>query len=171
MVSVPVILVPLKLPPVIFPAELINPPVTIFPLDTLPVTLKLVPVAAPMLGVTRLAPGPKVPTDESAPLIVPDPLNPRYSYGGQKLASELIALNYGRTGFRRVAVFRPHNVYGERQNIGDKYRNVVGIFMNQLLQGKPMSVFGDGSQTRAFSYIGEVAPIIAESIEIGRAHV
>jgi UDP-glucose 4-epimerase len=66
-------------------------------------------------------------------------------------------------------VFRPHNVYGERQNIGDKYRNVVGIFMNQLLQRKPMTVFGDGQQTRAFSYIGEVAPIIAESIGVPAA--
>ena len=41
-------------------------------------------------------------------------------------------------------IFRPHNVYGERQNIGDRYRNVVGIFMNQLLQGEPMTIFGDG---------------------------
>lgn len=63
-------------------------------------------------------------------------------------------------------IFRPHNVYGERQNIGDKYRNVVGIFMNQILQDKPMSIFGDGTQTRAFSYIGDVAPIIAEAVEV-----
>ena len=63
-------------------------------------------------------------------------------------------------------VFRPHNVYGERQNIGDRYRNVVGIFMNQILQGQPMTVFGDGKQTRAFSYIGDIAPIMAEAIEM-----
>ncbi len=61
-------------------------------------------------------------------------------------------------------ICRPHNVYGERQNIGDKYRNVVGIFMNQILQGKPMTVFGNGTQTRAFSYIGDIAPLIAASI-------
>jgi UDP-glucose 4-epimerase len=67
-------------------------------------------------------------------------------------------------------IFRPHNVYGERQNIGDKYRNVVGIFMNQILQDKPMSVFGDGSQTRAFSYIGDIAPVIASSIEVPAAY-
>jgi UDP-glucose 4-epimerase len=67
-------------------------------------------------------------------------------------------------------IFRPHNVYGERQNIGDKYRNVVGIFMNQILQGKPMSIFGDGEQTRAFSYIGDVAPIIANSIFVPKAY-
>jgi UDP-glucose 4-epimerase len=60
-------------------------------------------------------------------------------------------------------IFRPHNVYGEYQNIGDRYRNVVGIFMNQILRGKPMTIFGDGEQQRAFSYIGDVAPIIARA--------
>ena len=54
---------------------------------------------------------PRVPTDESVPLSIPDPLNPRYSYAGSKLISELLALNYGRAHFRRVVVFRPHNVY------------------------------------------------------------
>jgi UDP-glucose 4-epimerase len=79
-----------------------------------------------------------------------------------KVSKEMFGLDY--------VVFRPHNVYGERQNIGDKYRNVVGIFMNQILQGKPMSVFGDGTQTRAFSYIGEVAPVIADAIEVPAAY-
>ena len=55
---------------------------------------------------------PQVPTDESAPLSIPDVLNPRYSYGGGKIISELLALNYGRRHFERVVVFRPHNVYG-----------------------------------------------------------
>lgn len=67
-------------------------------------------------------------------------------------------------------IFRPHNVYGERQNIGDKYRNVIGIFMNQILQNKPLTVFGDGTQTRAFSYIGDVAPVIANSINVKQAY-
>jgi UDP-glucose 4-epimerase len=67
-------------------------------------------------------------------------------------------------------VFRPHNVYGERQNIGDKYRNVVGIFMNQALQNQPMTIFGDGEQKRAFSYISDVAPIIARSAEMPEAY-
>jgi len=73
-----------------------------------------------------------------------------------KAAHEMFGLDY--------VIFRPHNVYGERQNIGDKYRNVVGIFMNQILQGIPMTIFGDGSQTRAFSYIGDAAPIMADAI-------
>jgi len=67
-------------------------------------------------------------------------------------------------------IFRPHNVYGERQNIGDKYRNVVGIFMNQILMGMPMTIFGDGNQTRAFSYIGDMVPIMAEAIETPAAY-
>ena len=53
-----------------------------------------------------------VPTDETVPLCIPDPLNPRYSYAAGKLISEIIALNYGRARFERVLVFRPHNVYG-----------------------------------------------------------
>src|SRR6185295_17443274 len=55
---------------------------------------------------------PKVPTAENAPLSIPDPLNPRYSYGGGKLISELMAINYGRKFFERVLIFRPHNIYG-----------------------------------------------------------
>ncbi len=96
--------------------------------------------------------------------------HPEDPYGIAKLAveqelqtcKEMFDLNY--------IIFRPHNVYGERQNIGDRYRNVVGIFMNQILQGKPMSIFGDGEQTRAFSYIGDVAPVIADSIAIPGAY-
>jgi UDP-glucose 4-epimerase len=60
-------------------------------------------------------------------------------------------------------IVRPHNVFGERQNIADKYRNVIGIFMNQVLQGQSMTIFGDGLQTRAFSYIDDVAPYIARA--------
>lgn len=66
-------------------------------------------------------------------------------------------------------IFRPHNVYGERQNIGDKYRNVVGIFMNQILQDKPMTIFGDGTQSRAFSYIRDISGIMAEAIDVPAA--
>lgn len=78
-----------------------------------------------------------------------------------KAAHEMFGLNY--------VIFRPHNVYGEYQNIGDRYRNVVGIFMNQLLQGKPLTIFGDGKQTRAFSYIKDVAPYIANCVNIPAA--
>jgi len=58
--------------------------------------------------------------------------------------------------------FTSHNVYGERQNIADKYRNVIGFFMNQVLQDQPMTIFGDGLQS-AFSHVDDVAPLIAHS--------
>jgi len=79
-----------------------------------------------------------------------------------KTAHEMFGLNY--------VIFRPHNVYGEYQNIGDRYRNVIGIFMNQLMQGKSLTVFGDGLQTRAFSYISDVAPYIANCVNIPAAY-
>jgi UDP-glucose 4-epimerase len=53
-------------------------------------------------------------------------------------------------------IIRPHNVYGPRQNIWDKYRNVLGIWMYYRLNNKPMTIFGDGFQTRAFSYIDDI---------------
>lgn len=94
---------------------------------------------------------------------------PEDSYGIAKVAvenelkasHEIFGLDY--------VIFRPHNVYGERQNIGDRYRNVVGIFMNQLMKGEPMTVFGDGEQQRAFTHISDVAPIIATSVDIPSA--
>jgi UDP-glucose 4-epimerase len=107
---------------------------------------------------------PELPMTEET---LPHPEDP---YGIAKLAveqelrvcKEMFDLDY--------IIFRPHNVYGERQNIGDKYRNVVGIFMNQALQNLPMTIFGDGEQKRAFSYISDVAPIIARSIEMPEAY-
>jgi UDP-glucose 4-epimerase len=101
-------------------------------------------------------------TEEMAPV-------PEDSYGISKLAVEQ-ELRVSREMFGLdYVIFRPHNVYGERQNIGDLYRNVVGIFMNQLLRDEPMTVFGDGTQQRAFTHIHDVAPIIAESVDIPSA--
>jgi UDP-glucose 4-epimerase len=93
------------------------------------------------------------------------PAHPEDPYGIAKFAVEQeLAVSKAMFDLDYV-IFRPHNVYGERQNIGDKYRNVVGIFMNQILQGKPMTIFGDGKQTRAFSYIRDISPIMAEALE------
>jgi UDP-glucose 4-epimerase len=90
---------------------------------------------------------------------------PEDSYGIAKLAVEQeLRVTHEMFGLDYV-IFRPHNVYGPRQNIADRYRNVVGIFMNQILKGEPMTIFGDGEQQRAFSDIDDVAPIIAGSIE------
>lgn len=94
---------------------------------------------------------------------------PEDPYGISKYAVELDLAAANHMFGLEYTIFRPHNVYGEHQNIGDRYRNVVGIFMNQVMKGEPMSVFGDGLQTRAFTYIGDVAPLMAESVNISGA--
>ena len=90
---------------------------------------------------------------------VPAPEDP---YGISKLAVELdLAAAHEMFG-QPYTVFRPHNVYGEFQNIGDRYRNVVGIFMNNIISEKPLPVFGDGTQQRAFSYVADLMhPIVS----------
>jgi len=98
---------------------------------------------------------------------MPSPEDP---YGISKLAVELDLKSAHEMFGLNYMIFRPHNVYGERQNIGDPYRNVVGIFMNQIMQGKDLTIFGDGMQTRAFSHIDDVAPIIAASVEKEEAY-
>jgi UDP-glucose 4-epimerase len=98
------------------------------------------------------------PFDEDSPCHPCDP------YGIAKLACEHHVASfreyYGGPDF---TIFRPHNVFGPRQNIADPYRNVVGIFMRSALEGEPMPVFGDGTQTRSFSYIDTVARCIADA--------
>jgi len=86
---------------------------------------------------------------------------PEDPYGIAKFAFEL-DLHASKELFGMdFVVFRPHNVYGPHQNMFDRYRNVVGIFINQIAHGKPMTVFGNGEQVRAFSYIDDVAPVIS----------
>jgi UDP-glucose 4-epimerase len=96
----------------------------------------------------------------------PQPEDP---YGIAKYAVELDLHQAHRIFGLPFIIFRPHNVYGERQNLGDRYRNVIGIFMNQIMRGEPFTIYGDGEQTRAFSYIGDVAPVIARSVQIDSA--
>jgi nucleoside-diphosphate-sugar epimerase len=103
---------------------------------------------------------PHVPTDESAPLIVPDPGNPRYSYGGGKIISELLAINYGRKAFDRVLIFRPHNVYGPDMG----FEHVIPQFALRLKRaaaqhstGKvPFEIQGDGRHTRSFCHVDDL---------------
>ncbi|MCK5775814.1 MAG: NAD-dependent epimerase/dehydratase family protein [Bacteroidales bacterium] len=96
----------------------------------------------------------------------PQPEDP---YGIAKYAVEMDLLNAQKMFGLDYIIFRPHNVYGKHQNIGDKYRNVVGIFMNQILEKTPLSIFGNGKQTRAFTHIDDVAPYIANSVNIPKA--
>ena len=103
---------------------------------------------------------PIVPTPETVPMIIPDPLNPRYSYAGGKMISELLAINFGRKYFERVTIFRPHNVYGPDMG----FEHVIPQFtlrMKALIDKHPnqkiidFPIQGTGKETRAFVYIDD----------------
>jgi nucleoside-diphosphate-sugar epimerase len=102
---------------------------------------------------------PKVPTDESAPLIVPDLMNPRYSYGGGKLFSELYAIHVAARRLERVVIYRPHNVYGPDMG----WEHVIPQFaarMAGLARLAPsgeidFQIQGSGQETRSFCFIGD----------------
>ena len=82
----------------------------------------------------------------------PKPIDP---YGVAKYACEMDIQIAGEQHGLDWCIIRPHNVYGIKQNIWDKYRNVLGIWMYQYLNNEPITIFGDGEQTRAFSYIDD----------------
>ncbi|UUO02935.1 NAD-dependent epimerase/dehydratase family protein [Mycolicibacterium novocastrense] len=119
-----------------------------------------------------------VPTSETVALTLPNSLNPRYSYGGSKIASELIAFNYGQDHFRRVQVFRPHNVYGP--DMGRKHVVPQLILRaaeaaldvdrrNRGFDGRsiPFPIQGDGAETRAFCYVDDIVDGILTMYALG----
>lgn len=96
----------------------------------------------------------QVPFDET---MVPKPIDP---YGIAKYACEMdLHCAYIQHGME-YCIIRPHNVYGPLQNVWDPYRNVLGIWMLQCLENKPMTIYGDGQQTRSFSYIDDILPCL-----------
>jgi nucleoside-diphosphate-sugar epimerase len=112
----------------------------------------------------------KVPTAETTPLTVPDVLNPRYSYSGGKIISELLALNFGRKHFQRVLILRPHNVYGPDMG----WEHVIPQFtlrMRELPKKKkaavPFEIQGTGEETRAFIYVDDAVEGAVRVMEKG----
>lgn len=95
--------------------------------------------------------------------MTPRPIDP---YGIAKYSIEMDLQAAHRLWGLEYVITRPHNVYGPRQNMRDPYRNVVGIFMAQCMRGEPMTIFGDGFQRRAFSFIDDVAKPIALCVDL-----
>jgi nucleoside-diphosphate-sugar epimerase len=103
---------------------------------------------------------PRVPTDEEVPLVVPDPLNPRLSYGAGKIISEMMVINHGRKHFERVLIFRPHNVYGPDMG----FDHVIPQFAVRLKRADdaqargalPFPIQGSGEETRSFCHIDDL---------------
>ncbi len=101
---------------------------------------------------------PIIPTPENVPMIIPDPLNPRFSYGGGKIISELMVINYGRKHFKRAIIFRPHNVYGPDMG-GEHVIPQFSLRMNELkkINGNKIifPIQGTGKETRAYIYVDD----------------
>jgi nucleoside-diphosphate-sugar epimerase len=104
---------------------------------------------------------PQVPTDETVPLMIPDVLNPRLSYGAGKIISEMMAINYGRKHFERVLIFRPHNVYGPDMG----FDHVIPEFAVRLKRAiashaeagaVPFPIQGSGAETRSFCHVDDL---------------
>ncbi|AMO60412.1 nucleoside-diphosphate-sugar epimerase [Mycolicibacterium phlei] len=109
-----------------------------------------------------------IPTPETIPLMLPDSLNPRYSYGGGKIVSELIAFNYGRDHYRKVQIFRPHNIFGPDMG----WKHVEPQFIMRALAAKDAGdgtfpIQGDGTETRSFLYVDDCIDGILTMYEKG----
>ena len=98
---------------------------------------------------------------------IPDPQDP---YAITKTAIEQFLKIYGPEYGIDYVTLRPHNVYGPRQSLTNPYRNVIGIWMNRIMQGKPPLIYGNGEQTRAFTYIDDCTPYIANAAWNSDAH-
>lgn len=116
---------------------------------------------------------PVVPTPEDVPLSVPDALNPRYSYGGGKIISELMLIHQGRKNFKRAMIFRPHNVYGPDMG----YEHVIPQFILRLAEFEEQQrgrsevldfpIQGTGQETRAFVHISDLVEGVLCLLERG----
>lgn len=97
----------------------------------------------------------KIPTSENVEMIIPDVYNPRYSYAGGKILTELMGINYGRKFFKRLIIFRPHNVYGP--NMGNEHvvPELIKKFQKLKKNFNTINIQGNGQETRAFIYIDD----------------
>ncbi len=114
----------------------------------------------------------KIPTPEDVPLVIPDPFNPRFSYGGGKIISELMTINYGRKYFKKAIIFRPHNVYGPDMG----WEHIIPQFVVRLKElikksSKDILKFpiqGSGKETRAFIFIDDFTDGFMKIFENGQ---
>lgn len=95
----------------------------------------------------------KIPTDENESLKVPNVFNPRYSYGGGKILTELMGVHYGKKYFKKLIIFRPHNVYGPDMGNEHVIPEIIRKFKN--LKGKNLKIQGSGNEIRSFIYIDD----------------
>jgi len=103
-----------------------------------------------------------------------DPINPLSPYGVQKYYGEVLCKMFSQVYNLETVSLRYFNVYGEKQNIDGAYALVIGVFLNQLMKNKPMTIRGDGKQKRDFCYVGDVVNaniLAAKSKDVGNGEV
>jgi len=103
-------------------------------------------------------PGAAMPTSEE------HPTRPATPYAASKLAAESYALAYARSFGSRVLALRFFNVYGPHQRADHAYAAVIPAFVAAALEGRPLSIHGDGTQTRDFTFVGDVATVISDAL-------
>jgi len=108
----------------------------------------------------------KIPTDENECLKIPNIFNPRYSYGGGKIITELMGIHYGKKYFKKLVIFRPHNVYGK--DMGNEH--VIPQFINRFksLKGKKFKIQGTGNEIRSFIYIDDFLSAFNKILDKGK---
>jgi len=107
--------------------------------------------------------------EQPAPFREDLPRQPVDVYGINKAAMEAITEALAEVHEFAYTIIRPHNVFGERQSLRDPFRNVVAIFMNRIMRGEPLYVYGDGEQRRAYSYIGDSLPAFLRACDLDPA--
>jgi nucleoside-diphosphate-sugar epimerase len=115
---------------------------------------------------------PQIPSPETVPLVVPDVMNPRYSYGGGKIIGELLCVNYGRKFFDRMTLFRPHNVYGPDMG-GEHVLPQFILRAKAAVENTPSGkvtfpIQGQGNETRSFIYIDDFTDGLMLVLEKGK---
>lgn len=95
------------------------------------------------------------------------PVRPLSPYAASKLATEAYALAYGAAFGIPVLAFRFFNVYGPLQSADHAYAAVIPAFVRAALREQPLPIYGDGKQTRDFTYVGTVAQVIARAVSNG----
>lgn len=95
------------------------------------------------------------------------PRAPEDVYAVNKASMERVTEILSSVHGFKYTIVRPHNVFGERQNIRDPYRNVVGIFINRIMRNLSPIIYGDGEQTRAFTHIDNFTPFFIKTMEFG----
>ena len=110
----------------------------------------------------------KIPTDESEPLRIPDIFNPRYSYGGGKILTELMGIHYGKKYFKKLIIFRPHNVYGPDAGDGHVIPDFISKFKLLKKKKKKFEIQGSGNEIRSFIYIDDFLSAFNLILDKGR---